>query len=220
VSVPPGAAAFLAEACLAYMRAHPLVEIELSASSRHVDLVGEGFDLALRAGMVYDEALVARRLFPTGVGAVASPAYVARRGLPTSPEELVSHACLLGTGADDLPRRRWPLRDGGEVAVAGRIASNDLSLLQAGAVAGDGIALLPSMSTDEDVAAGRLVRVLPDVVGAEAWISIVYVERAFLPAKVRTFVDHLAGRAARCEVHRGRAPRATPVEPVGGPTRG
>jgi DNA-binding transcriptional LysR family regulator len=197
VSVAPGGAAFVADALLAFLRDHPEVSLEVHLSSRHVDLVAEGFDVALRAGVVYDEALVARRLLSTEVVAVASPAYLARCGTPTGPEDLALHSGLLGMTAGERPARGWPARSGDDVPVSGRLASNDPALLLVAALAGDGIALLPRLIAGPALDDGRLVPVLPDVIGAERWLSAVYVERSYLPAKVSALLDHLSAWAAR-----------------------
>ena len=192
VSVPPGPSGLWADVVLAFVRAHPFVELEVSTASRHVDLVGEGFDVAVRAGAVRDPTLVARRLASTELLVVAAPAYLARRPAPRAADDLLDHDALLATDADDVPVRRWPLRGGGDAAVRGRVASNDLEIIHAAAVAGDGLALLPFLVVRDDLASGRLVPVLREQVGAESWVSVVYVERAYLPAKVRAFVDHVA----------------------------
>jgi DNA-binding transcriptional LysR family regulator len=124
--------------------------------------------------------------------AVASHAYVAARGLPGSPEALSAHACVLGAEAGVRTHVRWPLLDGGSVPVAGRIASNDLGVQLRATLAGHGIGLMPSPFAQEAIARGLLVQVLPDHIGLRTSMSIVYVERALMPAKVRAFVDHVA----------------------------
>lgn len=198
ISTPPGGATnLLSEVCLSYLRLYPQVDMEIIASSRHVDLVAEGYDVALRAGTIRDPNLVARQLWATDLIAVASPAYLDTRDLPQHPDELIDHTCVLGTAGGDRPVRRWPLRAGGTVAVYGRVASNDLGVMVDAALHGHGIALLPRPVISADLAAGRLIPVLPGVLGSDTAMAAVYVERAFLPAKVRTFVDHVADWFAR-----------------------
>lgn len=192
VSVPPGGgASFVAELALPFLDRHPEVRLELLATSRHVDLVAEGIDVALRAGTIRDPNLVARRLWSSQAIAVASPGYLDRRGRPASPADLPAHDCLLGMDGAERGHRAWPLFDGGEVAVSGRMVSNDLGVLLQAALADHGIALLPAPFAVDGLTAGALEQVLPDVLGTATSMAVVYVERALMPAKVRAFVDHV-----------------------------
>ena len=192
MSVPPGAgASLMAGIVLDFQRQWPEVRVEVLATSRHVDLVGEGVDVALRAGVVKDPNLVARRLFASDVLAVAAPAYVAQRGLPQTLSGLAEHACLLAMDGDLRPVRRWPTRNGEPVPVTGTLTTNDMGLLLAAAVSGDGIALLPRVFAASSLADGTLVPVLPGVLGGDTFLGLVFVERAYLPPKVRLFVDHV-----------------------------
>lgn len=198
VSVPPGGGGmFLAEVARGFLAAHPEVELELLATSRHVDLIAEGFDVAVRAGDVRDPRLVARRLAQTRLLAVAAPAYLARRGTPCSPSELADHSLLLGMAAGEERARRWPTVAGGTVAVQGRLSCNDLLVLRELARSGEGIALVPEGLIRDELAAGALVPVLPDLLGATASTWVVFVERALMPPKVRAFVDHLVAQVPR-----------------------
>ncbi len=191
VAAPPGLTV-LAEAFASFLHRWPEVRLEVSASTRHVDLVRENIDVALRAGLLRDPSLVVRRLSRSDTHLMASPSYLAAHGTPRTPADLVHHACLLGFEAGDRPETGWPLRGGGVVSVQGRVVTNDLELKWKLAVAGEGITLLPRIRAAEDLAEGRLVPVLEQEVGQETSIALVYVERAFLDPKIRVFVDHMA----------------------------
>ena len=110
--------------------------------------------------------------------------------------DLGQHALILGFYGGSSPERTWPLWDGGDFPVEGRLATDDLVLRRAAAIRGDGIALLPHPMVMEAARGGQLERVLRDVVGFRGAAGIVYPERAFLQAKVRAFVDHLVAWAA------------------------
>ena len=197
VSVPPGPAAqVLAGVLVTYLSRYPEVRVEVTATTRHVDLVAEGIDVALRAGRLDDPSLVARQLRRSDLIAVASPADLAARGTPVSPADLAGHDCLVGYDRGATPARAWPLRGGGTLPISGRLATNDLDLTLAAAEAGLGVALVPDLVAAAALAAGRLVVVLPDHIGISSVMALVYPSREHLDPKVRAFVD-LAGEALR-----------------------
>lgn len=181
----------LAPAVQAYQAVHPKVRIDVTLNDRVVDLVEEGFDLAVRIARRIDPGLVARPIASVALVACASPAYVKRRGIPRTPAELVRHDCL--TYAYTNPRI-WRFTRGGkteEVKVAGVLHSNNGELLASAAAAGSGICLEPSFIVDDALRKGRLVRLLPGWKTDVYTIYAVYPSRHLLPAKVRTFVDFL-----------------------------
>ena len=192
-SPPLGGNEQLAVAFRSFLHRYPDVTLELFTTMRHVDLVKEGLDVALRGGTVRDPALVARRLRTTRVMAIASPAYVEARGMPQSVAELVHHNCVCGYDPVTLrPVRAWPLLGGGSVPVRGRIATNDLELAVSIALSGDAIALCPSeVPRILGAEPGALLEVLPDEIGRQGGLSVVYPEREHLDPKVRAFVDHM-----------------------------
>jgi len=177
-----------------FHRRYPRVTVEILATDRRVDLVGEGFDLAIRAGTLDDSSLIARRLAPAGLMVVASPSYLAAHGTPTVIEDLRNHACLLlGTG---IAGHQWPLTgpDGPlTVAVTGPLVANDIGILYRACVGGLGIARLPRFLIAEDLAAGRLVPVLPEASPADAGVYLVYPGGRKVPGKVRVFLDFFVG---------------------------
>jgi DNA-binding transcriptional LysR family regulator len=162
-----------------------------------VDLVREGFDVAIRGRSGEpDGDLVSRVLVRTDGIAVASAAYLSARGRPTSVEDLSSHDLILGTDAAEQAERRWPLRDGGSFPVEGRLVMNDIFLRLQAALGGHGIALLPVSVFIEHLRRGEIEPVLVETIGFSGAAWIVYPERAFLQPKVRAFVDHIVAWAA------------------------
>lgn len=171
-----------------FARDYPELELEVTTSDRHVDLVGEGIDVAIRGGEIKDSQLIARRLFNDRSVAVASPEYLAGRGTPRAARELVNHDLIVGFGGTAAPSRTWPLWTGGELRVAHRHASSDMHLRIEWAIAGLGITMAPTGVVAPQVEAGRLVRLLESEVGAPAPLSLVYVDREYQTPQVRVFI--------------------------------
>lgn len=175
-----------------FSAAYPDVRVDIELTSRVVDLVAEGFDVALRAGRLADSSLVARRLGNTRLGLYCSPAYAALHGLPERPEALIDHATILFRS----PRfeSRWTLTSAEEtceVRVESRASANDFIMLRGLAVADMGIAILPNVVGAIEVAEGRLVAVLPAWGLGDGALSAVYPSARHLSATVRAFLDHL-----------------------------
>lgn len=179
----------LAEVMVSFLRDFPEVRLEVRSTSRHVDLVREGVDVAIRFGPVVDLDLIVRRVAASRRLVVGAPAYLERHGTPRTPEDLAEHACLLEFGGELGPRSTWPRVDGGEISVSGTLAANQMSLTRRAAMAGLGLALLPWVAVHREFAEGRLVPVLLDHVGADHPISVVYADREYIDPKVRVFVD-------------------------------
>jgi DNA-binding transcriptional LysR family regulator len=200
ISAPPSGlrATMVEDLVAAFMQRYPDIEVELAAESRFVDLVAEGYDLALRGGILRDSSLTARRLLKMRTGLVASPAYLERRGRPRRVADLARHDLVVQRTPGRHPR--WPLVPRGSLAVHGRLTTNDLALSRTAAVAGIGIAFMPMMLVDEELAAGLLEPVLPNAVGRDTdGLHVVYPQGRLLSAKVRAFIDFavafFAGRA-------------------------
>lgn len=188
---------------LSFVRAWPEIELEVVATSRHVDLVADRIDVALRAGSLTGTGLVSRRLLSTRLRAHASPTYLERRGLPESPEALADHDCLVSFAQGEVPQERWPLLDGGTVAVHPRLAANDPGLLLQAAIEGLGIAMLPD-EFRRRAPAEVLVPVLPEVLGVETGVWLVFAERRMMLPRVRVFIDHVVDWLSRFPL--GRVP--------------
>jgi DNA-binding transcriptional LysR family regulator len=172
----------------AFMVRYPAIEVELVAESRFVDLVAEGFDVALRGGILRDSSLTARRLRRMRTGLVASPAYLKSRGRPRRVADLARHECIVQR-APGRPAR-WPLSPRGALTVTGRLTTNDLAVAREAALAGLGIAYLPLVLVDDELERGTLEHLLASSVGRDSdGLHAVYPQGRLLPAKVRAFID-------------------------------
>lgn len=175
-----------------FMQTFPEVEVDLLATDRLVDLVGEGFDVAVRAGVLQDSSLIARKLMQAPQIAVAAPAYLAEHGKPTRPAQLSAHDCL---GFLAATRDTWQLRGPEDkkrrVSVRSRLRVSDVVLAHRAAVSGLTIALVPALLAQPDLQAGRLVRVMPEWSRRGDWMAAVYPSNRHLSAKVRSFIDHV-----------------------------
>jgi len=167
----------------------PEVRLEVQSTTRHVDLLAEGIDVAIRIGPITDQNLIARRLHTDHLLVVASPQYLNTRGVPRSAAQLAEHDCVVGFAGEWTPSRAWPLWNGGHVSVAGRLSANEVALLHEAALDGLGLALMPSAVAAESLYAGRLTPVLPNEIGAEIPVSLVHTDREFVEPRVRHFVD-------------------------------
>ena len=186
----------VAPALAGFMRRYPEISVELVLDDREVDLVGEGFDVGVRIRALPDSSLVARRLAPFRRFVCAAPSYLAAHGAPEAPEDLPRHACLLYSYQAE--RSVWRLRGpSGErrIGVSGRLTANNGGALRSAALAGLGLAFLPSFIVGDDLREGRLDRVLPDWSTADdIAVHAIYPVGRNLSPKVRVFVDHLAER--------------------------
>lgn len=171
---------------------NPELLVELVLSDDVSDLVQQGLDLALRVGEIADVSLVARRVGSFTVATVASPDYLAARGEPERPEDLAGHECILFTRVADPHTWRFAGPDGEKpVAVEGRLRVNSIEAAVAAAVAGAGIAALPTWLVRDELAAGSLKRILHDFQSPRRPISLVYPSRRFLAPRTRAVIDFL-----------------------------
>lgn len=182
----------LAPAIARFVARHPELRFDVSVAERTIDLVEEGFDLAVRVGAVGSEALVARRLGEMRLVMAASPAYLKARGEPKTVADLAH--CVLLTYAHAPTPGVWRLTDARgrphRVHATGALHANSGDLLAAAAVAGLGIVREPDFIVAPYLADGRLVPVLSGFGGERSDIWAVYPSRRHLSAKVRLFVDH------------------------------
>jgi DNA-binding transcriptional LysR family regulator len=172
--------------------AHPKLSISLILEDRETDIVGEGFDLALRIAYPSDSSFVSRPITTIPRYLVASPDYIARRGKPNSPEDLLQHDCLHYSVISE--REEWCF--GGSIReesilVKGRYCANNGDVLAEAAIQGLGITLLPDFIIHEALAEGRLVRVLEDWERAPLTLSVLYPSRRHVPAKTRLLIEYL-----------------------------
>lgn len=171
---------------------NPRLEIDASYSDRHVDLLSEGFDAAIRLGTLKDSTLVSRRIAPIPIVVVASPAYLARCGTPMAPEDLSKHECLVYTGRNE--RASWQFQVGRRrvsIMPMGRFhADNGEGLVQA-AEAGLGLVAAPLHLIADSMEAGRLKPVLSDFQILDRGFYVVRPPGPYVPAKLRALIDLL-----------------------------
>ncbi|MFN7089670.1 MAG: LysR family transcriptional regulator [Allorhizobium sp.] len=174
-----------------FMEAHPDLAIHLVLSDEFTDIVGGGFDLAIRIAELNDSSLVARRLAPVRRVLCAAPSYLAAHGTPETLDDLKKHRCLPAHNHDS-----WRLEGpSGPVALRpeGMLITNSSEVLREAVIAGLGIALRSTWDVGAELKSGKLVQVLPQYESSRnVALSAVYPSRQFLPAKVRLFIDYLA----------------------------
>lgn len=174
-----------------FMEAHPDLAIHLVLSDEFTDIVGGGFDLAIRIAELNDSSLVARRLAPVRRVLCASPDYLAEHGTPATLDDLKKHRCLPAHNHES-----WRLEGpSGPVTLRpeGMLITNSSEVIREAVIAGLGIALRSTWDVGAELKSGTLVQVLPQYESSRnVALSAVYPSRQFLPAKVRLFIDYLA----------------------------
>jgi DNA-binding transcriptional LysR family regulator len=172
---------------------HPNVQLSLSLSDRHVNLIEEGFDVAVRIAALADSSLAARKLAPNHRVVCASPVYLRRHGTPRAPEDLVQHNCLIASDSNALWEYKDPEGKSGVVRVSGRYACDHSEVLREWALAGLGITLRSTWDVRPHLESGALVSLFPAYsFDRDVAIYAVYPHRRHLPAKTRAFIDFLA----------------------------
>lgn len=196
VGVPPSfGAVHLMPAVAAFIAAHPGVHVQLMLDHGDAELVRDGLDLSLRiAASLRDASYIARLLTRVPQVLVASPDYLRRRGTPACLADLPAHDCLVHILKS--PAGSWAFGDAPAVAVQGPVSANFGEALRMATLLGQGIAMHPAYMVEEDIAAGRLVVVLPDAAPAGLSIHAVYPQRN-VPVRVRAFIGFLADWLAR-----------------------
>lgn len=183
----------IGQSLIDFAKAHPDIVLEIHLDDRFVDLVEEGFDMAIRITRLEDSSLIARRLAPFGLRICASPELIDKHGMPERPQDLARMPCVIDTNGRWLSN--WPfMRENGEmfsVAVSGPIEVNSPHSTKAAAIAGLGFATLPDFVAAPAIGAGELVPVLDDWLPRGGGIYAVYPHRRYLPAKIRVLVDFL-----------------------------
>jgi DNA-binding transcriptional LysR family regulator len=193
LTAPVEFGAFLGKTVDAFLKANRKVSVELMLTERVVDLIAEGFDLAIRIGDLKDSSLIARKIGTLDQQLYASPRYLREHGRPSICTDLKEHECILFTAEEDRPK--WHLRGpkgAMTVAVSGRTSSNNMAMIRELALRDRGIALMPSFFCAEDVKSGNLEPVLKDWVDIAGPIHAVFPGQRFLLPKVRAFIEHIA----------------------------
>ncbi|APR83568.1 Transcriptional regulator, LysR family protein [Minicystis rosea] len=190
--------AFLSDLLVRFTARYPAIRVEVDLSSRRVNLVEEGIDVAIRAATTKmdDATLVARAIASTELHLFASPAYLARRGTPTSPEDLEEHDFVLFRPLDGKSEISIE-GPGGErrVTVTGRIGAGDFAFIRATLRVGAGIGMLPAFSAARDITEGTLARVLPGWSRSAGTLHVVYPIAKHVPKKVAVFRDFVLENA-------------------------
>ena len=176
-----------------FVERHPKIKLALSLSDRTVNVIEEGFDLAIRIGQLEDSSLAARKLAPNRRVVCASPDYLTRHPAPRTPADLQRHNCLTTTELHMNWEYRAPDGKRGAVRVSGLYACDNWEVLRDWALAGMGVALKSTWDVRRQLEDGTLVRLLPGYdFGPDVAIYAVYPHRRYLPAKTRVFIDYLA----------------------------
>ncbi len=174
--------------------AHPDVTLEIISDDRFVDLVEEGFDVAIRITRLEDSGLIARKLAPFSLLVCASPDFVKAHGPINQPSDLAKLPCIVDTNGRFLNNWRFENKDGSgfAVTVEGRLEVNSPLAAMRAAKAGLGVATLPDFVARESLDKGELLTILGDFTPTDRGIYAIYPHRRYLPAKVRAFVDYLS----------------------------
>lgn len=183
---------YLGPIVASFLRRHPEVQVELVCADRVVDLVQEGFDVAIRAGSLSDSSLIARNLGSLESFMVASPTFLARTQAPEKPGDLARLDCVVFGGSPE--GAKWKLSARGKtrsIEVRSRLVVNDFDVLEEAVRAGLGIAMLPVFRCVEHLRARTLRRVLPQWSSPVTPLHAVYPSTRYLSPKVKAFLDHL-----------------------------
>src|SRR6266404_1710016 len=191
----------LAPAIADFTARFPAISVELLLSERPVDLIAEGFDVAVWVGELPDSGLIARQLAPCRMGVCGAPSYFEKHGTPRTPDDLTTHNCLT-VAVTGLPYYRvWRLTatDGTALNISpiGNLRTNSGAVLKVAALAGHGLVCLPTYFVGDALQSGRLVTVLDDYIAPPLTLRALYPHNRHLSAKVRAFVDFLVGRFER-----------------------
>jgi DNA-binding transcriptional LysR family regulator len=176
----------------AFLTRHPSVAIDLLLIDRAINLVEDDIHIAIRVGRLPDSQLVARKLADVHMILCAAPDYLARRGTPQTPAELNRHDCLVFSETPGAAE--WRFQSFGSrktVTVSGRFSANSLDALVSAATNGVGIARVPSWQVADDIAAGRLQRILTDYERPPAPVHMVFQHTKLSSPKIRAFIDYL-----------------------------
>lgn len=186
----------LAPALNAFAGLYPDIELDVSFSDRVVNVVDEGFDLAVRVGRPGDSSLIIRRLCAVRIVVVGAPSYLEQHDAPASPADLGQHACIIDTNFREP--NRWPFKgETGEVemvSVDGRIRYSNAEACVQAAELGLGFACVPAFVAGEALRSGRLIRLLPSFEPDPYDVHVLYPHSRHLAAKVRLLVDFLSER--------------------------
>lgn len=193
---------YLAPLWAEFLATYPAITLDVELNDRRVDLLEEGFDLAIRIGNLADSSLVSRRLANGYAIVCAAPEYIRQHGTPEIPEDLMEHAVISYSYLPTGDIWHFESNQTGEqraVTVKPRMHTNNGDTIRAVVLGGQGVALQPAFMVSPDIQAGNLVSLLPEWSGPKFGIHAVYPSRKHLSLKVKTLIDYLAGKLAGCE---------------------
>ena len=194
-----------------YLGRHPGMKVDLVLQDHRLDLLADGMDVAIRAGALPDSSLVARALPALQLVVCAAPAYLAAHGTPGSPAELASHNCLdFAHAAEPL---LWRFKGGGgdvAVGVSGNLRINNGPALRAAALEGIGIVMQPAVVVADDLAAGRLVRLLAGHAAPTLELHLLTLPDRRPVPKLRSFIGHVTAELGRAPLAGGHLPSSKP----------
>lgn len=196
-ATPQMGQSFLAPLVMEFLRAYPEVEVSMHLTDRHVDLIAERFDVALRAGELPDSTLVAHRLGAGTVRVVGSPEYLHAHGAPTTLADLAGHVCLIATNSVGANRGVWRFGEGRsarDVAIAGCLSADDFVVLRAAAERGLGLARLPDLLVRDSLRAGALVSVLDEFAPPVTPLHLVHLGGRYVTPRTRAFLEFMKPR--------------------------
>jgi len=173
-----------------FLHRHPKISIDMVMDDKVLDLVGDGFDLAIRSGNLPSSSLIARELAPLNSALCASPSYLEKYGTPQTLSDLEQHNCLVFSHSQDI--RAWTFTKGDaqqSVEVSGNYQVNNSEAIREALLNDVGIARLPTFVAGPDIKSGKLVRLFPQYRMPHKTIYAVFLERQYMPAKVRAFLD-------------------------------
>jgi DNA-binding transcriptional LysR family regulator len=173
----------------AFLRKFPHAQVELVLHDRHLDLIEEALDIAIRIGPLMDSSLLVRRVGEVRRVLVASPGYLARRGTPAEPADLAGHDTIFGTGSSASLEWRFGPRGRTVARLSPRLLVNDVEAQLGAARGGQGIARVLSYQAFDDFEAGRLIRLLQAFEPPPLPVHLVHVSRAHVQARIRAFLD-------------------------------
>ena len=176
-----------------FIELHPNLHVEIEFNDKRIDLVAEGYDLALRIGYMQDSSLVARKISSSPMHFVASPSYLEARGIPLTPDDLEYHQGLLYKSS--LNQVHWQSTKANQIQrykIQSKVVSNNGMALLEMTKAGLGISNAPDFFVKDALASGELVEILSEYKQKPLDIYVVYPNRRHLPAKVRAFIEFLA----------------------------
>lgn len=172
-----------------FQAAFPEVEVTATITQRRVDLVREGFDVALRAGELQDSSLLARKVEGGESVVVAAPSFLEQHSTPSTLEEAAALPWVLFRGNNQQMTLWWRSDAGEPVTVRGVLNGDEFGFVHAAVVAGAGLGVMPRFVAEESIRSGELVRLLPDLPKIRTSLALVFPSREFMPAKVRAFTD-------------------------------